>query len=120
MLAKMKRSRSGDGPRYQKLCSSPTSCASARSVSARDTGLTSRVKGVHTNCADQFCGCCGSVWRVALPTFVEPMNAVGIANSELLIFLYGYSVFYVYALFVSGKLKTETANVPRLLTNTIY
>ena len=97
-----------------------TSCASARSVSTRDTGLTSRVKGVHTNCADQFCGCCGSVWRGALPTFVEPMNAVGIANFELLIFLYGYSVFYVNALFVSGKLKTETANVPRLLTNTIY
>ena len=99
---------------------SQTSCASARSVSARDTGLTSRVKGVHTKCADQFCGCCVSVWRVALSAFVEPMNVVGIANSELLVFLYGYSVFCDNALFVTGKLKTETANVPRLLTNTIY
>ena len=53
-----------------------TSCASARSVSARDTGLTSRVKGVHTKCADQFCGCCVSVWRVALSAFVEPMNVM--------------------------------------------
>ena len=60
---------------------------------------------MHTKCADQFCGCCVSVWRVALSAFVEPMNVVGIANSELLVFLYGYSVFCDNALFVTRETK---------------